>query len=51
MGYRLSLDQELGISQNSPFIYWNGQNGLKMVWNGLKKDDVEWFDFMNFEVV
>ena len=32
-------------------IYWNGQNGLKMVWNGLKKNDVEWFDFVNFEVV
>ena len=32
-------------------IYWNGQNGLKMVWNGLEKNDVEWFDFVNFEGV
>ena len=32
-------------------VYWNGQNGLKIVWNGLKKNDVEWFDFVNFEVV
>ena len=33
------------------FIYWNGQNGLQMVWNGLKKNDVELFDFVNFEVI
>ena len=32
-------------------IFWDGKNGLKIVWNGLKKKYVEWFDFVNFEVV
>ena len=27
------------------------ENGLKMIWNGLKKNDAELFDFVNFEVV
>ena len=27
------------------------ENGLKMIWNGLKKNDVELFDFVNFDVV
>ena len=27
------------------------ENSLKMIWNGLKKNNVELFDFVNFEVV